>query len=255
MTTDQATRDRRAAAAPEGCIAADPSIDIAETPDVDAGTTAPPAEATPREERFAEAELAGLPLVLRESRTRRVKVWRDGRGRWWRRGGSVRVQPVEREHGAEPRAFVVTLHEGANEDDLRFLLNMVKRARTGAGWDTLWRPAGTAAHLLGYDSRLYADPYSHSDSSARVAVCDEPRCVHRWHLAEWSLHQMDEIRKDGYVISVERAHDEDSWRVAVDARDFAGTPAEVAAFINDVEWARRDCERANAERTRMEAAA
>ncbi|GAA1733049.1 hypothetical protein [Microbacterium paludicola] len=265
------TRETRSGAARRGTIAADPDVDISDAPIVTAKTVKPSEDALPRQERLAETHIAGLPVLIRETvRGSRVHVWRDPQGSWWRNPGTVSIRPALDGDG---RAIVVTLYVGANESDLKWLLEWVDRARSGAGLDSDWQHvsaewADDHTFVLDYDSRPYADPYTHRDKSPKVTVCGEPLCIHKWH-TEDSWHELDSVYEEPhpgvtYSISVEKllAEDEndepDGWFVNVHTSEFYGTPDDVARFVNDLQWMQQECRRANeadSARTREEAAA
>lgn len=242
----QATRERRAAAAGLGTIAADAQIAIDDRPDPEATTSVRPTERTSarRALRMAEA-VAGLPLIVqRTARSRRTLVWRTADGHWWRKGGIVQIKP----HGAHPRAFVVTLYDGANADDAKYLTDVVSDARRGVGlelWDPVTRPEWADDLTFGYTaSRIYRDPYVHEDWSGIAELCTDDLCMQQWH--EDPLHQIEAAEGPGYAIAVSRYDTEPEWHVDVYANGASMTPDQVDAFANDLQWMRTECEKANA---------
>lgn len=254
--TEAATiREARAAAAKSGTVAADPDIRIKDAPDHKAQTRTNRERAADvvslRDAKLAEEVLAHAPLFIVQS-TNHVLVWRSGTGTWFRRGGSVGIRKWHQADGA--RAFVVFLHVGANEDDLKNLLHAVEKARRGEGLNE-WRRANTPeaddlTFTLQYTSFSYGDPYVYGDRSPKVSVCDERQCVHKWH-TEYGEHVMDSLdnRLTGgsgfYTLSVYRPLDEDEWKVSVYTDEFFGTPDDVAKFVNDLQWMTEECRRAN----------
>ncbi len=91
------------------------------------------------------------------------------------------------------------------------------------------------------------------DRSPDAVVCDEPLCTAKWH-PDWEYHVLDEAVSataggKSWAIGVRRPLEgTEPWFVDVHADDFAGNPADVAAFVNDLNWMRAECERANAAR-------
>lgn len=244
----KATRRARAAAARPGTVAADHRIIIEDTPDTDAEVTKPSGTATRRHARLADTELARLPLIIRHGTAgRRARIWRTTDGQWWRRGGTVQIRRCPSLDGA--RAFVVTIWKGANSDDVRFMLKTVERTRRGEDFGFFWDRivAGWADEhtYTSGTSRVYRDPYTHGDFSQRPMVCDVPLCRSQWHEGD-PLHEVGAIDGDGYWINVCRTADEDLWHVDVHADYAEFTPDQVADFVNDLQWMRAECERANA---------
>jgi hypothetical protein len=250
-------REARAAAARPGTVAADPTIEIRDTPDLHARTRTHRERnedvASLRDAKLAENELAGAPLfVVRSSTPKPALVWRGGTGMWFRRGGAVRIQRWPQPDG--PRSFVVSLHEGANKDDLEFLLYAVERARRGEGlveWDQVTAPwADELTFKLAYTSAQYEDPYTTRDLSPKVAPCDDPVCVDKWH-EEYGEHTIDTVERKlvsgggQYVVSVYRLVDEDRWKVSVFTDEFYGSPEDVAMLVSDLQWMAAECRRAN----------
>ena len=249
------TRKARAAEAHRGSIAADHRIVIEHTPSSGAVVVMlrneePSAAAV----RLAEDEFAHLPLFVVRSRIgARARVWRGSDGKWWRAGGMVHIRRWP-DAGGE-RAFVVFLFKGANEGDLNLLLDFVKRARTGVGFDAEWRKitspwADEYTFALALNSRRYADPYTSEDRSQRVVVCDDALCVEKWHTVH-GRHELDGVSKKlpdcrgSYQVSVTRELDADAWTVDVYTDDFYGAPEDVAGFVSDLQWMQEACRRAN----------
>ncbi|MBY6061604.1 hypothetical protein [Microbacterium esteraromaticum] len=253
----KATRHARAAKAPRGTIAADRRIVVEDVPARDATVHehAVVEAAPPRDVVRAEDELAHLPLRIRRTTSGlRARVWRSGDGTWWRQGGHVWIRETSGE-----RAFCITLYKGANEGDLRFMLELIEAARAGKGFGSVWHPVTAAwaddlTFSTGSSSRPYADPYTHTDREADVHPCDDDTCAKLWH-ADADDHELDGGGKSfaedmgGYEISVQRAQEPDApWRVRVNVGWFDGMPADVASFVNDLQWMQGECERANRER-------
>lgn len=249
------TRKARAAGAIRGTVAADHRIEIDDRVD-------PNPEMPSREERTAvpapgmrrtvEDEVAHLQLFVRKTtRGDRVRIWRSSDGLWWRIPGAVRIQRWPTPDGE--RAFVLTLYKGANADDIEFLLRAVADARTGKGFETLWRPlvapwADDLTFLFKW-ARRYNDPFTHSDTSPRVSPCTDAKCVDVWH-DDFGMHHLDGVsrrlpeRRGKYEIRVVR-HEGEPWNVDVFTDEFYGTPEDVTAFVNDLTWMQEECRRAN----------
>lgn len=243
----KATRRARAAAARPGTIAADHRIIIDDTPDTDAEQSRLTGTSKRRNARLADAELAALPLIVRRtSGSQRVRVWRTADGRWWRRGGTIRIQKWPTPDGE--RAFVINVWRGANSDDVKFMQRIVEGARRGEDFDFLWSPITSdwadehTYHSV--TSRPYSDPYTHGDYAGRVSICDEPLCRSQWHDGT-PLHELDTAEGPGYSIIVGRVDDEPLWHVDVYADGAEFTPRELTGFVNDLQWMRAECERAN----------
>jgi len=256
---NKVTREERAAKARKGTIAADPEVEIDAGVDLGATVVDRDARREPaaaRTVRLAEAEFAHLPVYVVRSRSeRRTRIWRSADGKWWRRGGTVRIQRWPELDG--PRAFVVFLWAGANEGDLKFMLRQIARARRGAGFEREWgRVDASWADELTFActlSRGYCDPFTWADDAGPVTVCDEALCVEKWH-GEYGAHHLDEIERilpDGhgsYKISVQKElkdYDERGWTVDVYTDEFYGSPEDVAALVSDLQWMQEECRRAN----------
>jgi hypothetical protein len=254
----KATRKTRAAEARTGTVAADHRIEIVDAPNTSAVVTMRPlhpAKPDARAARLAAGEFASMAVHVVQTRaSRRAQVWRTADGEWWRRGGTVRIQKWPEPDGA--RSFVVFLWKGANEDDLKFMLEQVERARQGIAFDDEWqRVTSDWADDLTFActlSRSYLDPYTHRDDSLHVHACDDALCIRKWHKT-YDRHELDEVRKQipskegSYRIAVGRDVDAppNGWIVDVYTDEFYGTPDDVAAFVSDLQWMQEECRRAN----------
>lgn len=254
------TRKARAAAARPGSIAANPKINIRNK--VSVGATFD--DDNPKSlygERlidpadvFTADELAEMPLVIRMTKTgERVKIWRDARGEWFREAGILRIQKqADGHHG-----YVIILDRGATESDLKKLLKIVQDARAGSTerhWQQLLEMAGADEKTLTHRflSMSYVDPYVHADNSPLVTVCDEPRCVKKWHAGEGSVHTLDSAEDSSeridYQITVQKDVDDQAglgWYVNVHVPEFYGRPEDVASLVVDLQWMQEACRRAN----------
>ncbi len=199
-------------------------------------------------ELFSADELASMPLVIRKTPSgARARVWRSHDGTWYRCGGYLRIEDVNGR-----RVFQITLSKGANLDDLAFLRREVDRLRTGNSRRTWRGVVGSLADertlVHEFRHRPYADPYLNRDPSPRVRVCEEPKCRDQWH-GDYDAHTLDAVSHDtddgSYSIAVRRERNASTWCVTVYADDFYGTPKDVSAFVNDLQWMRAECERAN----------
>ncbi|WZH38753.1 MAG: hypothetical protein PIR02_08780 [Microbacterium enclense] len=267
-STAAQARAARAKAAARGTIAADPRIVIEDAPtpvsETRAATVQDAEVVSLRNARLAEDELAHLPVfIVKGTGGRHAKVWRSTDGKWWRRGGAVRIQRWPEQDG--PRAFVVYLHEGANRGDLDMLLGAVERARSGKGladeWERIEQPwADELTFKLTFSSWSYVDPYTHRDPSPRVYPCNEPLCLRKWH-EDGVTHVLDEVRvklpdmRGQYSVSVTRCLDEDTWIVDVFTDEFFGTADDAAEFASHLQWMTAECRKANAARAEKVAAA
>lgn len=247
----KATRRSRAAAALPGTVAADHRVAIQDVPTADAEVGRPTGQAKRRHTRLADHELRALPLIIRRTEIgRRSYVWRTADGHWWRRGGTIRIQRHPRPDGE--RAFIITLWKGANSDDLRFMLQTVERARRGEDFDLFWDlVAADWADEHTYQSktsRPYGDPHTMADHSGRPVICDEPLCGRLWHDSDEALHELDAAQGPGYSVSVNRFLSDRDWHVYVGAQAEL-SEGDLAGFMNDLQWMRTECEKANAGRT------
>ncbi|WP_431795644.1 hypothetical protein [Microbacterium enclense] len=257
-------RKVRAANARPGTIAADRRIDVIDAPEpreaVHYSDDAPiPTYVAPA---FTEEEMETMPLVVVNSTTTRVQVWRGPDGAWYRRGAWLRLQPRRDGEGSE---FRVLLCKGANRADLEAMLKIVESARAGRlkqRWEKRGKDwaswADDRTYTYAFNSRTYVDPYTHSDLSPDVTACTEPLCVERWH-EDGTMHRLDEItrklpeRRGQYSLAVTMVPGE-AWQVDLFTDEFFGTPDEVAALVSDLQWMAAECRRAN-ERTGERAAA
>lgn len=253
------TRKNRARAAIPGTIAANPRIIVEDSPDLEAETGSIDKITSGIDVRdlFTADELSELPIVIRNSRVERTRVWRSGNGEWWRVGGRLRLQ-LDRRTGI--RSLVVLLCRGANEDDLQWILRAANRTRAtdlGALWDRIeasW--ADERTFTLGFCARPYGDPYTHRDASPEVVACDMDLCRDKWHHRN-GVHVLDEIERNlpekrgTYRLRVihEGANDDagNGWIVETYTDDFYGIADDVATFVNDLQWMQGECNRANAE--------
>lgn len=253
---DKVTRHARAKVARRGTVAADRRIVIEDMPaaaTIATGKTIA-AATLPRGLRVLGEDLQSIPVVVRRtSQGRRARVWRSANGEYWRQGGIVHLRKWAPAGGE--RRFVVTLYKGANVDDVEFLLWMVEVARRSEGFGTLWEHieaewADELTFSTGSSSRPYGDPYSMIDRSPDAVVCDEPLCSATWH-PDWQNHVVDHVRHreagKSWEIEVRRpVEGRDPWTVDIVVDDFFGTPADVAELVNELNWMRAECERANA---------
>jgi len=251
-------RRTRAAGARPGTIAADRRVAIIDEPEsrdsIHYSDDAPIASYVSPVAAFTEEELETMPLVVVDSTTSRVQVWRGPDGTWYRRGSWLRIQPRPDGEGSQ---FKILLCKGANLDDLEGMLQVVKRTRAGHR-EQRWEKRGTdwatwaddRTFTFAFHSRPYADPYTHVDRSPDVVACTEPLCSARWH-ESWDVHQLDrtevEMAGAAYEVRVTRSIDavESPWAVEVHITDFIGTPGQVAALVSDLQWMQEACKRAN----------
>lgn len=252
------TRKARAAAAANGTVASQRAVRIIDRPMTDVVTReenrqrqyVDPARA------FTADELATMPVVVAESRAGRVTVWRGADGTWYRVGGSLRIQPAKDGSGSQ---FKILLYKGATYDDLKVLEREASRTKAGDGgrlWvkrGTDWAPwADDRTYTFAFTNRTYADPYTHVDHSPRVAVCTMPGCLDQWHEVGFGVHRFDFVQRDLgsrglYSIGVTRGTDrDDQWIVDVYTDEFYGRAEDVASLVNDLQWMRAECDRANA---------
>lgn len=253
---NKATRKARAAAAQPGTIAANHRIDVRDEPIAEVITQAEAAaKCLDPAEYIPKPELAAMPVRIVAGRLDRVEVWKDTSGAWWRYGASVRIQ---KSAGTAEREYRVILAKGANEDDLKFALATIAKARaseTGAHWRRVTAPwADERTFCLAFANRQYVDPYTHGDYSPCVVVCDEPRCKESWHrsgaaheIALISVELPDE--RGRYDVAVRRELNSRSWVVDVLTEEFYGAAEDVARFISDLQRMHAECARANADDT------
>ena len=252
----KSTRKARAKAARPGTVASDPEITIRPKPRqaVPLGRGVESVGADPLVDVstvFTRDELAEMPLIIqRTAMGVRVQVWRSLQGQWYRKGGVLRIQPHEGQ-----RVYKIILYRGATTEDLDELLREVAAMRAGEtsrAWEKLdvkWGDDRTFLHR--FSSYPYDDPYVCADYSARVRICDEPRCREKWH-PDGTYHTLDSItrklpeRRGGYEIEVcKRFGKSARWTVDVFADEFYGTPEDVASFVSDLQWMQEECRRAN----------
>ncbi|MBP2419662.1 hypothetical protein [Microbacterium imperiale] len=248
-------REQRAAKARPGTIAADPRIDIFDTPTEATMYDEPErkVEYVDPSEHLSAEEIAAMPLWFRSSSSP-VQVWRSMDGTWWRDSGHLRIQLCK--DGV--RRFVLFLSDGATRTDLKHLLDTVHRHRAGKT-RRAWRQhsagfGGSGDDLtfsLAFHHREYADPYTHRETDLEVAVCDEPLCGADWHDG-YGTHEADSVTRklpEGrgrYQISVTRMPEAgEPWKVDVFSDEFFGTPEDVALFVSDLQWMSETCRRAN----------
>lgn len=245
----KATRRARAAAATPGTIAADRRVAIADVTDCDATIHQRPRQATStrRGARITDA-VVGLPMIVRRTTLgRHALVWRTADGQWWRKGGMIQI----RQQSNGGRAFVVTLFEGANAQDAQFLIDIVRDARNGIGlelWDRIEAEWADEMTFIFDSSRPYRDPYTTRDYSAPAKVCAEPLCRDLWHGEVETVHELDSVGGDAYSITICRLDGEAEWYVDIDVHQSDFSPSALLGFVNDLQWMRTECEKANAER-------
>ncbi|MDQ1217980.1 hypothetical protein [Microbacterium arborescens] len=251
MSDSKVARERRAAKARPGTIAANHTVAITDTPsDAWLSPDAAPIEFVDVAEKFDSETLATMPMRIRATKER-AEVWRAHDGSWYRHAGFVRIQPCD--DGV--RRFVVLIPQGANRDDVEHLLRSVRRARNGElghRWAQVtsdW--ADELTFSLRFTSRPYRDPHMFTDHSQPAFVCDEPLCRDSWHDG-YGTHEADSVTRKlpedrgRYSISVTRMPEGgEPWKVDVMADDFFGTPEDVAAFVSDLQWMSETCRRAN----------
>ncbi|OJU43624.1 MAG: hypothetical protein BGN98_10435 [Microbacterium sp. 69-7] len=256
----KSTRKARAAAAIPGSVAADPTITIEDAPALDVAYSADTKNLESSDwlidanSVFTVDELAEFPLVIQKTKVgTRVRIWRDARGTWFREAGLLRIQ----RHGEnDRRSYVITLFKGATQADLERLLDYVHAARRGACgriWQRLeadWADDKTLN--VRFRSFQYGDPYTNRDDSPVVIVCDEPRCLEKWHAGVGDTHVLDATEDRGkridYKVSVRKEvddRDELGWYVDLYVPEFFGRPEEVASLMVDLQWMQEACRRAN----------
>ena len=253
--SDKATRHARAKVARRGTVAADRRIVIEDVPTVATIATGRKLKSAtpPRDLRALGEELQSIPVVVRRTSVgRRARVWRTANGEPWRQGGIVQLRKWAPAGGE--RRFVVTLFKGANVDDVEFLMWMVAVARRGEGFGQIWERveadwADELTFSTGTASRPYEDPYTMIDRSPGAVPCDEPLCSAKWH-PDYEDHVLDEASHHeagrSWEIEVYRPLGvSEPWKMSVHVDDFYGDPADVAAFVQDLQWMRAECERAN----------
>lgn len=256
------TRKARAAAAQHGTAAADAKIDIISkiateiipwdqvsgTPLVD--------ELVSPADIFTGEELATMPLLIRKGHAGcRTKIRRSADGTWWRRGGDLYIREIEGR-----RCFVIYLWKGATKRDLDSLRAEVDRTRV-QGRSSWVRSTTTRADekTLWFRFAEYAckDPFTHvaygDRDDERVFICTDSLCTEKTHYGKEGRHVLDAIYKtirEGvtYEISVVKDvtdSDDRGWYIDLCTDEFYGTPNDVSTFVNDLQWMREECRRAN----------
>lgn len=200
---------------------------------------------TPEQVDWAEGNLAGLPIRYRTIR-KPVDVVPSAEGGVWRNAFTLSVSTDE----AGERAFRVGLREDATELDIHQAHNVITHAQAGRFGDGFgWELDGER----GGDPRWLFASHTHYPEGmtlgARVLVCDDALCGCAWH-DEFDVHEAEVMGSTTpgrrWEVSVTRPLGEPvPWTVDVFIDDFNGSPADVAALMNDLDWCRQACERAN----------
>lgn len=237
------------AAATEGEIKnpAQGTIDTSVSPDVDERDLTivqRTADVTPVEVDWAAGNLAHLITTYHDVKTDQEAVEVRSDGHLWR--SACRIVMLTDDNGREQ--FRVVLFKGATVADVTHADEVIERAKAGYflrhGWDRIEDFNGRPRYLFAEYRRV------DGRTSEPALVCDEPLCSEGWHsviedhCAEEMLSRATGAR---YEIRVRRPVAEAAvqWQVEVYADDFMGTPEQVAAFMNDLDWCRQACERAN----------
>jgi hypothetical protein len=248
----------RAKNAIKGTIAADPVVKITDAPSttcVYLGAQRSPDGHTMIDPHdiFTEEEIAALKVVYVVDRGRRVHIWRDGKGRWFRTAGYVAIKM----RGGE-RVIQIGLSKGADTQDVAAFEEAVTRLREGRTKHPEWRRSAASwaddrTLQLVFASRRYVDPYEWKPSAPKVEVCTEARCRDQIHEAGDS-HTLEVLARSlgryfQYEIDITKySHVDDAlWLLNINGGTelSEATPEMIASFVNDLNWMAIECDTAN----------